>query len=165
MTQAFGIFQHINSMSVIWLHRLAALLWPQKHLYTDRFATRAEIQTLAHETSYGLVLGVDASGQTLSVEATEKRLHLEHLAIFGPTGSGKTRREIRQLKKWKGSVIVNDPKCDLSNETADFRKRFSRVSAISGDLLSAVISIRYILGFRKDNPNVFNMLVQNLPHC
>jgi type IV secretory pathway TraG/TraD family ATPase VirD4 len=127
MTQAFGIFQHINSMSVVWLHRLAALLWPQKHLYTDRFATRAEIHTLAHETSYGLVLGVDASGQTLSVEATEKRLHLEHLAIFGPTGSGKTRREIRQLKKWKGSVIVNDPKCDLSNETADIRKRFSRV--------------------------------------
>ena len=38
-------------------------------------------------------------------------------------------------------------------------------SAISGDLLSAVISIRYILGFRKDNPNVFNMLVQNLSHC
>ena len=37
--------------------------------------------------------------------------------------------------------------------------------AISGDLLSAVISTRYILGFRKDNPNVFNMLVQNLPHC
>ena len=36
-------------------------------------------------------------------------------------------------------------------------------TAISGDLLSAVISIRYILGFRKDNPNVFNMLVQDLP--
>jgi putative transposase len=39
------------------------------------------------------------------------------------------------------------------------------IAAISGDLLSAVISTRYILGFRKDNPNVFNMLVQNLPHC
>jgi hypothetical protein len=39
------------------------------------------------------------------------------------------------------------------------------VPAISGDLLSAVISTRYILGFRKDNPNVFNRLVQNLPHC
>jgi hypothetical protein len=37
------------------------------------------------------------------------------------------------------------------------------LAAISGDLLSAVISIRCILGFRKDNPNVFNMLVQNLP--
>jgi hypothetical protein len=37
-------------------------------------------------------------------------------------------------------------------------------AAISGDLLSAVVSTCYILGFRKDNPNVFNMLVQNLPH-
>jgi hypothetical protein len=40
---------------------------------------------------------------------------------------------------------------------------FPELAAISGDLLSAVISIRCILGFRKDNPNVFNMLVQNLP--
>src|SRR5262245_5951905 len=36
-----------------------------------------------------------------------------------------------------------------------------RTPAISGDLLSAVISTRYILGFRKDNPNVFNDLIQN----
>ena len=36
--------------------------------------------------------------------------------------------------------------------------------AISGDLLSAVISIRYIFGFRKDNPNVFNSLIQSWPH-
>jgi hypothetical protein len=35
--------------------------------------------------------------------------------------------------------------------------------AISDDFLSAVISIRYILSFRKDNPNVFNMLAQNRP--
>jgi hypothetical protein len=46
-----------------------------------------------------------------------------------------------------------------------FNQSFSSGAAISGDLLSAVISTRYILGFRKDNPNVFNMLVQNLPHC
>jgi hypothetical protein len=39
------------------------------------------------------------------------------------------------------------------------------IAAISGGFLSAVISIRYILGFRKDNPNVFNMLVQNWSHC
>jgi hypothetical protein len=38
------------------------------------------------------------------------------------------------------------------------------VAAISGDLLSAVISIRYIFGFRKDNPNVFNSLIQSWPH-
>src|SRR4030095_11824147 len=45
------------------------------------------------------------------------------------------------------------------------RGTLDEFTAISGDFLSAVISIRYILGFRKDNPNVFNMLVQNLPHC
>jgi hypothetical protein len=38
------------------------------------------------------------------------------------------------------------------------------VPAISGDLLSAVISTHYIFGFRKDNPNVFNNLIQNWPH-
>jgi hypothetical protein len=39
-----------------------------------------------------------------------------------------------------------------------------RITAISGDLLSAVISTRYIFGFRKDNPNVFNSLIQSWPH-
>jgi hypothetical protein len=37
-------------------------------------------------------------------------------------------------------------------------------AAISGDLLSAVVSTCYILGFRKDNPNVFNSLIQSWPH-
>jgi hypothetical protein len=46
----------------------------------------------------------------------------------------------------------------------DIRTRDFQRTAISGDLLSAVVSTCYILGFRKDNPNVFNMLVQNLPH-
>jgi hypothetical protein len=45
-----------------------------------------------------------------------------------------------------------------------FRSYFLRsYPAISGELLSAVISVRYILGFRKDNPNVFNSLIQNWP--
>ena len=101
-----------------WFSRLLALFGKQKHLHTDRVATDNEVQSLAHETSYGLVLGIDRFGRTLSVEATPDRPHLGHLAIFGPTGSGKTRREIRQLKKFKGSVIANDIKCDLSEKTA-----------------------------------------------
>ena len=36
--------------------------------------------------------------------------------------------------------------------------------AISGGLLSTVISTRYILGLRKDNPNVFNALIQSWLH-
>jgi type IV secretory pathway TraG/TraD family ATPase VirD4 len=127
MTQAFHIAQRILSLSWLWLNRLPAWLWPQKHLHTDRFATDNEVKSLAHEISYGLVLGLNRSGHLLSVEATKKRPHLGHLAIFGPTGAGKTTREIEQLKQWKGSVIVNDPKCDLSETTAEIRKQFSDV--------------------------------------
>jgi type IV secretory pathway TraG/TraD family ATPase VirD4 len=127
MIAGFRIAQYILSQGWVWLNRLAALLWPQKHLYTDRFANDQEVQRLSRKTSFGLVLGLDSRGQLLSVEATSERPHLGHLAIFGPTGAGKTTREIEQLKEWKGSVIVNDPKCDLSDATAEFRKQFSQV--------------------------------------
>jgi type IV secretory pathway TraG/TraD family ATPase VirD4 len=127
MTHAFRIFQHIFARSSGWLSRVAAWLWPQTHLHTDRFATDQEVKRLARDTSLGLVLGLDRHGHMLSVEATQDRPHLGHLAIFGPTGAGKTRREIKQLETWKGSVIVNDPKCDLSEKTAAIRKTFSKV--------------------------------------
>jgi hypothetical protein len=49
---------------------------------------------------------------------------------------------------------------------SDFRQPLKKMDrrcapAISGDLLSAVISTCYILGFRKDNFNVFNNLAKN----
>ena len=43
------------------------------------------------------------------------------------------------------------------------RRADAELAAISGGLLSAVISTRYSFGFRKHNSNVFNMLVKNLP--
>jgi type IV secretory pathway TraG/TraD family ATPase VirD4 len=124
MTQAFRIFQHILSLGWSWL---TAWLWPQKHLYMDRFATDQEVKRLEGDSPLGLVLGLDRFGNVLSVEATPKRPHLGHLAIFGPTGAGKTSREIEQLKRWKGPAIVNDPKGDLSDATADIRKLFSTI--------------------------------------
>jgi type IV secretory pathway TraG/TraD family ATPase VirD4 len=127
MTLAFRIIQHILALSAFLLSQLPLWLWPQKHLHNDRFAYDREVKSLTHETSLGLVLGLDRFGNLLSVQATPEKPHLGHLAIFGSTGAGKTRREIEQLKRWKGHVIVNDPKCDLSNETAEFRKQFSDV--------------------------------------
>jgi transposase-like protein len=52
---------------------------------------------------------------------------------------------------------------DVQQMTAQLRNGIIKKTAISGELLSAVISVRYILGFRKDNPNVFNSLIQNWP--
>src|SRR5437016_14230177 len=62
-------------------------------------------------------------------------------------------------------LLVHDRvACQASVSVAGvFVCKLTAEAAISGDLLSAVISIRYILGFRKDNPNVFKVLVQNLP--
>jgi type IV secretory pathway TraG/TraD family ATPase VirD4 len=131
MTSVFRIIQPMISLSLVWLNRLSAWLWPQKHLYTDRFANNQEVKHLSRDTSFGLVLGLERSGRTLSVEATKKKPHLGHMAIFGPTGAGKTTREIEQLKRWKGSAIVNDPKCDVSNATADMRKQFSEVKCFA----------------------------------
>ena len=127
MTHAWRIVQQMLSDCSLWFSRLAALLWPHKYLHTDRFATDREVKSLAHQTSYGLVLGLDRFGRLLTVEATKERPHLGHLAIFGPTGSGKTTREEEQLRKWKGSAIVNDPKFQLSNSTADYRRQFGKV--------------------------------------
>src|SRR5688572_28886478 len=127
MTHAIRFFQHLLYYSSLWLNHLSAWFQTQKHLHRDRFATDYEVKSLSHEASYGLVLGLDRYGQTLIVEATPERPHLGHLAILGSTGAGKTTREVEQLQRWKGHVIVNDPKCDLSEKTAEIRKAFSDV--------------------------------------
>jgi type IV secretory pathway TraG/TraD family ATPase VirD4 len=127
MTQAWHIIQQTLSDHSFWFSRLAALFGTQKHLHIDRFATAPEVKSLVHTTSYGLVLGVDGFGRLLTVEATKERPHLGHLAIFGPTGSGKTTREEEQLRRWRGSAIVNDPKFQLSNSTAKRREKFGKV--------------------------------------
>ena len=98
MTQALQILQQTLADHSFWLSRLAALFGTQKHLHTDRFATGSEVKSLAHKTSNGLVLGVDRFGRLLTVEATKERPHLGHLAIFGPTGSGKTTFQLGKDK-------------------------------------------------------------------
>src|SRR2546426_6684378 len=98
-----------------------------KHLHPARFAYDYELQPLSHEKPKGLLLGIDRFGRTLSVEATEEKPDRGNLAIFGSTGTGKTTRELRQLKDWRGSMIVNDPKRDLSEETAEIRKKYGKV--------------------------------------
>jgi type IV secretory pathway TraG/TraD family ATPase VirD4 len=99
----------------------------RNNLHTDRLATTQEVKNLLQHSSYGLVLGLDTFDRLLCVEATAERPHLGHLAIFGPTGAGKTTREEEQLRRWKGSAIINDPKFQLSNSTAEIRKTFGKV--------------------------------------
>ena len=127
MTQALQILQQTLSDHSFWLSRLAALFGTQKHLHTDRFAADHEVKRLAHETQNGLVLGIDRFGRQLTVQATKERPHLGHLAVFGPTGAGKTTRGEEQIRQWEGPIIVNDPKFQLSHSTAAIRKKFGKV--------------------------------------
>jgi len=127
MTQAWKNLQQKLSDHSYWLSRLAAMFGKQKHLYTDRFATDPEVKNLVHKRTNGLVLGVDRFGRLLTVEATKQRPHLGHLAVFGPTGAGKTTREEEQIRQWKGPIIVNDPKFQLSQSTAEFRRKSGKV--------------------------------------
>ena len=99
----------------------------EKHLHNARFAYDYELKALSHENPKGLLLGVDRFGRTLSVELTEKRKHYGNLGIFGSTGTGKTTREERQLTEWEGSLIANDPKLDLSEKTAEIRRKYGKV--------------------------------------
>jgi NAD(P)-dependent dehydrogenase (short-subunit alcohol dehydrogenase family) len=74
--------------------------------------------------------------------------------ISSIAGRGLSQSSSSAYATAKGGIIAFTRK--LSFELGPY-------AASSGDLLSAVISTRYILGFRKDNPNVFNGLVKNLP--
>jgi type IV secretory system conjugative DNA transfer VirD4/TraG family protein len=123
MTQAWKILKQTISDHSSWISRLTSLFGTQKHLHTDRFATDPEVKNLVHKKSSGLVLGVDRFGRLLTVEATNDRPHLGHLAVFGPTGAGKTTRTEEQIRRWEGPIIVNDPKFQLSKATAELRKK------------------------------------------
>jgi type IV secretion system protein VirD4 len=131
MIQTWQILQQTLSDHAFWFSRLTALFGTQKHLHTDRFATAPEVKNLVHKRSCGLVLGIDRFGRLLTVEATKERPHLGHLAVFGPTGAGKTTRGEEQVRRWKGPVIVNDPKYHLSKATEEFRKQSGRVYCFS----------------------------------
>jgi type IV secretory pathway TraG/TraD family ATPase VirD4 len=127
MTQAWKNLQQTLSDNSYWLSKLASMFGTHKHLHTDRFATAPEVKNLVHKKTNGLVLGLDRFGRLLTVEATKERPHLGHLAVFGPTGAGKTTRTEEQIRRWEGPIIVNDPKFQLSNATANFRKKLGPV--------------------------------------
>jgi type IV secretion system protein VirD4 len=127
MTHAWKIVKQTLADHSYWFSRLASVFGTHKHLHTDRFATGQEVKKLVHKKTRGLVLGIDRFGRLLTVEATKMRPHLGHLAAFGPTGAGKTTRGVEQVRRWEGPIIVNDPKFQLSNATAEFRRKSGKV--------------------------------------
>lgn len=51
----------------------------------------------------------------------------EHVIVFAPSGSGKTRGvSIPNLLTWQDSIICNDVKLELYKTTAEFRKKYGQ---------------------------------------
>src|SRR5918992_184710 len=115
-----SFFYHLN----LWFSRINAWLSTGRHLHTARLALPHELKPILSSTLDGtsLLLGESRFNYVLAVKPTEARGQLGNLGLFVPTGGGKTLFLTTHLLTWPHSAIVNDPKGDLYEKTAGFRK-------------------------------------------
>jgi type IV secretion system protein VirD4 len=115
------------------LSRVNALFPKPPQLYSDRFAHSHELDSLIHsdwETEAGLLVGVSAFDQVLSVRKTPKRRELGNILVDALTRGGKGLLAISQLLTWPHSVVVVDIKGELYEATAGYRKTLGKVFVI-----------------------------------
>ena len=109
--------------------RLSSHFASEKPLGTERFALPHEMAHLSAETphDYSIILGVDQFGRTLQITPTKNRPNLGNVLKVAPSQGGKSNDFKKQLRHFKGSVIANDIKEELSRDTAKIRAEFSDV--------------------------------------
>src|SRR6266487_3440915 len=110
-----------------------ALLPKQPQLYADRFARPHEVNPLVSpnwQEETGLLLGVSAFNQVLSVRSKPKRRELGNVLVDALTRGGKGLLAISQLLTWPHSVVVVDIKGELFEATAGYRKTLGPVFVI-----------------------------------
>lgn len=95
---------------------------------TAKWMTEKDIKQVAdienHKKTEGYILGqLDATGTKLVSKKPESRMN-NHVAVFGASGTGKSRCFSRnymiQAVKRRESVIVTDPKGELFEDAAEF---------------------------------------------
>jgi type IV secretion system protein VirD4 len=122
------------------LHKASSTLsWVQAHLpkphqlYADRFARPHEVNPLVShnwQEEAGLLLGVSAFNQVLSIRSTPKRRELGNVLVDALTRGGKGLLAISQLLTWPHSVVVLDIKGELFEATAGYRNTLGPVYVI-----------------------------------
>src|SRR5512147_1584017 len=122
--------QFLASMALI-LSRLSCLLSRERLLHNARFARLDELTSLLshplEQVEASLLLGLGRFGQVLRVPATKTRRELGNLLIVAPTRGGKGLLAVSQLLSWRHSVVVNDIKGELFDQTAGFRSTLGPV--------------------------------------
>ena len=99
-------------------------------LHAARFARPYELAPLISHTltdNEALLLGVWNGNRPISVRPTLSRSELGNLAAVARTRGGKGLLAKAQILSWSSSLIVNDIKGELYEETAGFKSTMSRV--------------------------------------
>ena len=127
--QGYAFYYHLSILQ----SRLSSHFASEKSLGTERFALPHEVAHLSSEKAhdYGLILGVDQFGRTLQITPTKNRPNLGNVLKVAPSQGGKSTDFKKQLRHFKGSVIANDIKGELSRDTAHIRAQFSDVYYIN----------------------------------
>jgi type IV secretion system protein VirD4 len=101
-------------------------------LHHARFALPHELKSLATHTFEGvsLLMGISHLGGIYRVRPTQERRELGNALIVAPTRGGKGLLAVSQLLTWNQSVIVNDIKGELFDQTAGYRTTLGPVFVI-----------------------------------
>ena len=113
-------FLHIVSIIVSFVNAFRS---HAGELHHARFARLHELTDLLTDSlpSESLLLGISQFSRILHVKSTPQRRELGNCLIVAPTRGGKGLLGVSQLLSWKHSVIVNDIKGDLFDQTAGYR--------------------------------------------
>src|SRR3954469_5359265 len=126
-------------MSLTWPMRLSMMYeeltgaFSHKHrLHPERFAKNSEVDEILSSQLDGehLLLGIGDYGHVFRVRSTTDRKELGNMLIVGRTRCGKGLLANSQILTWPGSIIVNDIKGELYQQTAGFRKTLGPVFVI-----------------------------------
>jgi type IV secretion system protein VirD4 len=121
---------HRASTTLSWVR---SQLPKNPQLFSDRFAHPHEVNPLVSPNWHkapGLLLGVSAFSQVLSVRSTPKRRELGNVLVDALTRGGKGLLAISQLLTWPHSTVVLDIKGELYEATAAYRKTLGPVFVI-----------------------------------
>src|SRR5215207_8092164 len=132
MATASLSFSRVFFAVVMCISRILAFFRQSHGLHTARFAQLQELTGLLTPTfdETSLLLGTGRFNQLLTVRPTKTRTELGNMLVVAPTRGGKGLLATSQLLTWPHSVIVNDVKGELFDQTAGYRATLGKVYVI-----------------------------------
>ena len=112
----------------IFLNLCAALFPHSSELHHARFARLHELSDMLTDNlpTDSLLLGISNFSRILHVKSIKTRRELGNLLVVAPTRGGKGLLAVSQLLSFRHSVIVNDIKGELFDQTAGYRKTLEK---------------------------------------